>query len=113
MRKSAPVAAINALGVREDETLGHQRGSCCECDRSEALRLRRPRRTTLGIVTGMGGDAQEEHGRVFRGDWAAPGATRLDPDPKGTYKILACRSQFSNRIRLGSGSTEGDLDDER
>jgi hypothetical protein len=34
-----------------------------ERDRSEALRLRPLRRTTLGIVTRMGGDAREDHGR--------------------------------------------------
>src|SRR5216684_6619421 len=66
-----------------------QAGRGTECDRPEALRLRRLRRITSGIVTEWAETRGGSWLLVVGCDCAAPGATRLEPAPKGTHKKFA------------------------
>ena len=64
-----------------------------------ALHMRRLRRTTSGIVTRMGGDAGGDGGQLRR-ECAAPGATRLEPGPKGTHEeVYRSKHRFNFRFR--------------
>src|SRR5258708_28338662 len=61
--------------------------------------MRRLRRATSGIVTRMGGDAGGDGGQLRR-ECAAPGATRLEPGPKGTHeKVYRSKHRFNFRFR--------------
>jgi hypothetical protein len=60
-----------------------------------ALYVRRLSRTTSGIVTRMGGDAGGDGGQLRR-ECAAPGATRLEPGPKGTHEKVYRSKHRSN-----------------
>jgi hypothetical protein len=60
-----------------------------------ALRMRCLRLPASGIVTRMGGDAGADRGQFWR-ECAAPGATRLEPGPKGTHEKVYRSKHRSN-----------------
>ena len=71
-------------------------GRGTECARQELSMRGALRRPASGIVTRMGGDAGAIGGQLRR-ECAAPGATRLEPGPKGTHQKV-CRSKHRSNF---------------